>query len=63
MWAPHHTIIARFLPDVVNHILGYRQRDINQSKVAAATIHGRLATSCAIALLGAMNNAKKRWVA
>jgi hypothetical protein len=63
IWAPHLTIIIRFLPDIVDHILGWRLEDVIQTMVAAATTHWRLCTISAIGLLATINNAKKRWVA
>jgi hypothetical protein len=51
IWAPCLTINIRFLPDIIDHILGWRWEDVTQRKIAAATIHRHLATSCAVGLL------------
>jgi hypothetical protein len=61
--APRLTIIIQFLPDIVDHILGWRWEDVLQRKVAAATTHRRLGTIRAITLLATIDNSKKHRVA
>jgi hypothetical protein len=63
MWVPFLTIIIRFLPDIVDHILGWRWENDIQRKVAAATMHRQLRTICAVGLMATINHPKKHWVA
>jgi len=58
IWGLRLTIIIRFLPDKVDHILGWRWEDIIQRMVAAATTHRCLRTICAVGLLATINDAK-----
>jgi len=62
IWALHLSIIIRFLPNIIDHILGWRWEDVIQRKVVVATAHRRLGTRCAVSLLAMMNDAKKCWV-
>jgi hypothetical protein len=63
MWVPFLTIIIRFLPDIVDHILGWRWENVIQRKVAVATMHRQLGTICAVGLMATINHPKKDWVA
>ena len=62
IWMPHLSIIIQFLPDIVVHILRWRQEDVIERMVATATKHRPLGTSCAISWLATMNDTKKHWV-
>jgi hypothetical protein len=57
--APRLTIIIRFIPEIVDHILGGRWEDAICRKVAAATAHRSLGTISAVGLLPTINNVKK----
>jgi hypothetical protein len=51
IWAPRFTIIIRFLPNIVDHILGWMWEDVIQRKVAASATHSGLGTISAVSLL------------
>jgi len=57
IWAWCRTIIIRFLPDIVDPILGCRWEDVIQRKVAAAATHRHLCTICAVGLWATINHA------
>jgi hypothetical protein len=63
IWAPCLTIIIRFLPNIVNHILGWSWEDVIQRELGAATTQRRLGTICAIGLLATINDAIQDWAA
>jgi len=56
IWVLRLSIIIRFLPTIVNHILSCWWKDCIQGKVAAATTHRRLGTSFAAGSLAAIND-------
>jgi len=62
IWVPCHGIIIRYLPDMTDHILGWRWEDVIQRKVAAATTHRCLGARCGVGLLAMVNDSKKHWV-
>ena len=63
IWAPRLTIIIRSLRDIIDHILRWRWEDVIQNKVAAAMMHTRLGTSCAVGLLAMIYKTEMLWVA
>ena len=62
IWAPGLNIIIRSLPDIIEHIIGWRWEDGIQRKVAAATMHRRLGSRCFFGLLAMISDARKHWV-
>jgi len=63
IWVPRLTIIIRFLHNIVYHILGWMWEDNIQWKLAVATTHRCLGTSCMVSFLAMINHAKNYWVA
>jgi len=60
IWARHFSINIRFLPDMVDHILGWRWEEVIQGKVAVATTHRCLGARYAVGLLATINDVKQR---
>ena len=61
--APLHSIIIQFLPDILDHILGWRWEVFIQRKVAASTTHILQGTSSIVGWLAMRNEETLRWVA
>jgi len=56
------SIIVRFLPIIVDYILGWRWEDVTDRKARVATTHRRLGTSRGIRLLATIINKHEGWV-
>jgi hypothetical protein len=63
MWTLCLTITIRFLPDIIDHIIGGRWEDVIQRKLVTAIMHRRLGTSSTVNLLAMIYDVKKHWVA
>jgi len=55
-WALHLWIMIWFHPDIVDHILSWRWKDVIQMTVAVAAMHRCLGTRCAVGLLATIND-------
>jgi hypothetical protein len=60
---PHLCIIILLLPNIIDHILGWRWEDVIQKQLIVVAILRRcLGTSCAIGFLATIKDIYKHWV-